>query len=104
MKKFVTTLVFASVSTFTATLAHAGTVPVVCIQNAAKFVESAVDADKYDREGFEAFECRKANLGRIVICDVAAPKGGGEAMDTYRVVMNKTCTRTLRPVDLVGEE
>lgn len=58
---------------------------------------------RYAGEEAEAYKCKLATNGGAVICEVAAYKGGGDAVDTWRVVLNKTCSRVLRS-DLIGEE
>lgn len=57
----------------------------------------------YDRDGFIAYQCDLAPNKQVVICLVGASKGGGEANDDYRAILNKSCTSALR-VDLIGEE
>jgi len=58
---------------------------------------------KYDRNGIWAFQCVIAPNNAAFICELGASKGDGAAVDTYRAVLNKTCTKTFR-VDLIGEE
>lgn len=58
---------------------------------------------RYTGEEAEAYKCELAANGGAVICEVAAYKGGGDAVDTWRIVMDKTCSRVYRS-DLIGEE
>lgn len=73
-----------------------------CDLNASSSVESRY-GDNYDREGFQTLGCKKSPVGRAVICEVAASKDEGAAIDTFRVVLNMACTKALR-IELVGEE
>jgi hypothetical protein len=74
----------------------------LCYRNAAKFAEEAATGN-YDEDGFYAYECFLAPNRAAVICDVSASKGEGDATDTYRVVMNKSCRKAFR-VEMTGEE
>lgn len=57
---------------------------------------------RYSRE--EAFsDCELAPNKAVYLCEVTALKGGGDASDTYLVVVNKSCSRVLRS-ELIGEE
>ncbi len=58
---------------------------------------------RYAGEDAEAYKCVKAANGGVVICEVAAYKGGGDAVDTWRVVLDPTCSRVYRS-ELIGEE
>jgi hypothetical protein len=87
---------------FSSSFTFASAVPAVCFRNAEKFVESSV-GDSYDKEGFDAYECKKSPVGNAVVCDVAASKGNGAAFDTYRVVLSPSCKRSYR-IELIGEE
>lgn len=68
-----------------------------------KCYSKSATAVRYSGEEAEAHECAFAPNGKVVICEVAAYKGGGDAVDTWRVVLNKTCTKVLR-TELIGEE
>jgi hypothetical protein len=57
----------------------------------------------YDRDGIWAFRCELAPNSAVIICELGASKGDGAATDTYRAVLNKSCTSVLR-VELIGEE
>lgn len=76
--------------------AQAFAVPNKCYTKAAAAV-------RYSGEEAEAHECKLAPNGGAVICEVAAYKGGGDAVDTWLVVLNKTCTKVFR-TELIGEE
>lgn len=69
----------------------------------SKCYTKAAAAVRYSGEEAEAHECTLAPNGKAVICEVAAYKGGGDAVDTWRVVLNKTCTKVFR-TELIGEE
>jgi hypothetical protein len=56
-----------------------------------------------DRNGISAYKCELAPNRAVVICELSASKGNGAASDTYRAILNKSCTGVLR-VDLIGEE
>lgn len=93
-------LTLSSLTTF----AHAA--PKKCYSTAEKSVEKYAIAegyDYYDMNGFDAHECSLATNGAAIVCEVLAAKGDGAAYDTYRVVLNKTCSKTFR-VELIGEE
>jgi hypothetical protein len=77
-------------------------IPDYCAENAASFVEHKY-GDNYDREGFEGLNCKRSPVGRAIECTVAASKGNGAAIDTYRVILNTRCSNYYR-IDLVGEE
>lgn len=87
---------------FTAATSNAAPIPAYCEENAASSVESKF-SDDYDREGFEGYKCEKSPRGKAVVCEVAASKGDGAAIDTYRVILNASCSKTFR-VELIGEE
>jgi hypothetical protein len=74
-----------------------------CYSNAEIFTEKFAETKNYDAKGFKAFQCIIASNGRVVICDVSAYKGNGEGVDTYKTVMNLSCTEPLR-VEVTGEE
>ncbi len=86
-------MIFAMVSLMSA---QAFAVPSRCYTKAAAAV-------RYSGEEAEATECTLAPNGAAVICDVAAYKGGGDAVDSWRVVLNKSCSKVLR-TELMGEE
>lgn len=96
MKLIITLAFFATLPAFAAPISQA------CYDNAASAVEKRF-ADRYDREGFAAYECKRSSSGRVINCEVAASKGDGAAIDTYRVTLSSDCSRTFR-VDLIGEE
>ena len=83
-------------------LCFAETIPSACYVNAAGAVES-LHGDTYDREGFEAYDCEISPVGKAIVCDVAASKGNGDAIDTYQVVLSKSCAKVFK-VTLIGEE
>lgn len=58
---------------------------------------------KYDPNGIEAYKCEIAQNKAVVLCELLASKGDGDAHDTYRAVLNKSCTRVLR-LDVIGIE
>lgn len=73
-----------------------------CYWNAQSFV--ALQAERnYDEDGFHAYNCSLAPNKKAVICEVSASKGDGAATDTYRVVMNLSCSKAYR-VEMTGEE
>jgi hypothetical protein len=79
-------------------------VPETCASKAEKAVRTDSEySDRYENEEVIAFSCKLAPNGAVVLCEVAASKGGGDASDEYRVVMNKTCSKVLH-IDLIGEE
>lgn len=96
------TLIWVGILGFAGGAAAEGKVAAVCYKNAAKFAEEQATGG-YDRDGFWAYECSVAENKKAVICDVGASKGGGDATDTYRVVMNRSCSKAFR-VELTGEE
>ncbi len=78
-------------------------VPPTCYREAAKFAEQQAEYDYYDKDGFESHRCELAANKKAVICEVSAAKGDGAATDTYRVVLNASCSKAHR-VELIGEE
>lgn len=58
---------------------------------------------RYEGEEAHAYKCEFAPNKAAVICEVAAYKSDGEAIDTWRVVLNKTCSKVYRS-ELIGEE
>lgn len=74
----------------------------LCEAKAEKAVQNNGNGG-YDKDGFYAYNCGYAPNKAAVICEVSASKGDGAATDTYRVVLNKSCTRVYR-VELTGEE
>jgi len=74
-----------------------------CYKTAATAVERQAEVGYYDQNGIATAECAPAPNRRAWICSVAAYKGDGAAADTYRVVLNSSCTRAYR-VELIGEE
>lgn len=99
MKKIAFTLIFGILTLNV----FASEVPSVCFKKAAKAVENNTEKGYYDHNGFNAYECVLAPNKAVVICEVSASKGKGEASDTYRVVLSKTCLKAFR-VELTGEE
>ena len=76
------------------------------LEKCAPVAEETVKAEAgegYDADGFSANDCQLAPNNAVVICEVSASKGDGEAIDTYRAVLNKSCTKVFR-VDLISEE
>lgn len=84
-------------------VASAAQVTPACYSKASASVENFVEKDYYDENGFFAFECVVAENNKVVICGVGASKGEGAATDTYRVVLNNSCTKSFR-VEMIGEE
>ncbi len=79
-------------------------IPARCAGKAERAVRTESEySSRYAGESVYAHECVLADNRGAVICDVAAEKGDGAATDSYRVVLNKTCTRVFR-VELTGEE
>lgn len=74
-----------------------------CYAKAESSVESFVEENYYDQGGFTAYKCEFAANNKVVICEVAASKGQGAATDTFRVVLNSSCTKKYR-VEMIGEE
>jgi len=81
--------------------AQAFAVPAICTSKSEKAVHKA--SSRYDGEHVFAYDCAYAHNGAAVICEVAAEKGGGDAVDTWRVVLSKTCSRVYR-TEMIGEE
>lgn len=79
--------------------------PKSCFKKAEKAVKLASEEAErtYDRGGIEALSCVSPANKNIVVCDIRALKGGGEANDSYYVILNKTCSKALR-VQMTGEE
>lgn len=73
-----------------------------CGRVAEKALETKV-GENYDLDGFQANQCVLADNQAAVVCELSAFKGEGAALDTYLVVLNKTCKKTLR-IELIGEE
>ncbi len=85
-------------------VAFAQSFPKNCLKAAEKAVEKATKGQHYDKDGFsDNSSCLMASNKAVVVCEVYASKGGGDAYDTYRAVLNKTCTKTFR-VELTGDE
>jgi hypothetical protein len=74
-----------------------------CYLKAEAAIEKFAQPGYYDEDGFQAFNCELASNQKAVICDVGALKGGGEASDTFRVVLSASCDKVYR-VELTGEE
>lgn len=83
--------------------AFASEVPTTCFKKAAKAVEDSTERGYYDHNGFNTNDCFFAPNKSVVICEVSASKGKGDASDTYRVILSKTCSKAFR-VELTGEE
>lgn len=96
-------LILSLITILGAHLSLAAQVKPTCQLMAEQAVSIHTGSNDYDENGFEAFNCVQASNRRVVICDVSASKGNGAAMDTYRVVLNLTCTKVFR-VELMGEE
>ncbi len=97
MKTYLATIVIVMASATTSTATPAST----CYSVAEASVEVSAEQGYYDEGGFSAIGCSITES--VVVCTVAASKGDGAAMDTYRVVLDSTCKKTLR-VELIGEE
>jgi hypothetical protein len=69
----------------------------------SKCITLAENTVRYAGEEAYAYDCKLAPNRVVVLCEVAAFKGGGDAVDTWRVVLNKTCSRVYR-AELIGEE
>lgn len=83
--------------------AKAGEISTQCYLKAETAVEQFAQPGYYDEDGFQAFNCELASNQKAMICDVGALKGGGEASDTFRVVLSAACDKIYR-VELTGEE
>ncbi len=77
-------------------------IPKLCYTRSENAVES-FRPHFYDKKGIEADQCRISKDSQIVYCDVSAMKGEGAASDSYRVYLDRNCTKVLR-LKLVGEE
>lgn len=75
----------------------------ICTKLAEETVAQSQINGHYDINGFETTSCELADNKAAIVCEVAAYKGNGDAVDTFRVILNKRCTRAFR-VDLIGEE
>jgi hypothetical protein len=95
-------LVIASLSVASIRATFAG-IPRVCQAKAVRAVARFVPEGRYDEGGFSVYDCRVTSNRVAVACGVSASKGGGEAFDTYRVILNRDCERVYR-VELIGEE
>lgn len=84
-------------------VANAAQVNRVCYSKAETAVKRQAERGYYDRNGIQALSCDIASNGKAVICEVGAFKGDGAASDTFRVVLNASCSRLFR-VELTGEE
>jgi hypothetical protein len=84
-------------------IAGAAGISRVCYSKAETAVKKQAQPGYYDRDGIEALSCELAANQKAVLCEVGALKGEGAAADTYRVVLNASCSRVFR-VDLIGEE
>lgn len=102
MKATLQTVLSVSILLGSSISASASNVARECYWNASKFVAAQAER-RYDEDGFNAYECFVAPNKKAVICDVSASKGDGAAMDTYRVVMNLSCSKAYR-VEMTGEE
>lgn len=96
------TICMAPLSAFASNPISTSSIANECYWNAQTFVSLQSGRD-YDQDGLHAYSCFLAPNKKAVICDVSASKGDGAATDTYRVVMNLTCTKAYR-VELTGEE
>ena len=102
MKTALQTVLAVSILLGSTLSASASEVAKVCFGSAQKFVAAQAERN-YDEDGFNAYECFVAPNKKAVICDVSASKGDGAATDTYRVVMNLSCSKAYR-VEMTGEE
>ncbi len=92
----------SSLSVSSSASASAGEIAKQCYWNAQNFVSLQAERT-YDEDGFHAYGCFIAPNKKAVICEVSASKGDGAATDTYRVVMNLSCSKAYR-VEMTGEE
>ena len=99
MKTLMLFAMFISASAF----AKTGKISTKCYAKAETAVEKFAEPGYYDEDGFQAFNCGLAPNQKAMICEVGAMKGGGEASDTFRVVMSTSCNKVYR-VELTGEE
>lgn len=81
----------------------ASDIPAQCFIKATKAVEKSTTTGGYDTNGVETLECKLADNKAVYLCQVAASKGDGAAMDSYLVVLTKTCSKALR-LELSSEE
>lgn len=62
-----------------------------CFAKAANAVENHREAGYYDQGGVTTWSCADAPNGKTSFCIVSALKGGGAAVDIYRVVLDPSC-------------
>lgn len=74
-----------------------------CFSTAESAVKQQSSSSKYDVDGFNAYQCSVSADNTQVLCEVSASKGDGEATDTFRVVLKKSCSKVLM-VEMIGEE
>lgn len=79
-------------------------VPSKCFIKAEVLLSSFVEGlGLYDEDGIEAYVCNLASNKVVIVCELSATKGDGAAVDTYKLVMDKKCSKAYR-YELVGEE
>ncbi len=98
MKKMIFILFWLSGAT-----SFAASIAKECYSKSESSVAQSVSQNDYDEDGFSAYKCEVAKNNSAILCEVSASKGDGAAIDTYRVVLNKSCSHTFR-IDLIGEE
>ena len=96
---------FVAIALLTMTTAQAFAVvmPTRCYRKAEAAVRASENGGRYVDEQVDADECGITANRAAVYCEVAAYKGGGDAVDSYRVILTKTCSRVLR-TEMTGEE
>lgn len=97
------TLSLITLALLISNFAQAAELASACYLKAEVAVEKNAEENYYDQDGFYAYECLLAPNNKAVVCEVSASKGDGAANDTFRVVLNSSCTKTYR-VELIGEE
>jgi hypothetical protein len=103
MKKFQIYCIVSVLSLFAINTMASETISSKCYKNAKRYVEKFAGIGRYDENGFSTYQCATATNKKAVICYVSASKGDGAAIDSYRAVMNRTCSRSFR-VELSSEE
>lgn len=83
--------------------AFASKVPAKCESKSIAAVARVTAASGHDSDDIEILDCEFSKTGKEVKCDLSLSKGGGEAFDTYEVILNQKCSRVLN-LELTGEE
>lgn len=96
-------LAFAAFIIISPKAANAAEVNSACYAKAEAAVKNQAEPGYYDADGIDALDCVIAPNKKAVVCEVGAYKGNGAAADSYRVVLNASCTKVFR-VELTGEE